>query len=202
MILANIYIDRLLHNRHFTVTSLNVRHLLLTALLVATKFIDDSFYSNRMFADAGMVSLDELNRMERIFLTSIGYSLFVNSSQFATYLNSFLVHVFCTNCSHCHQWMHSVACECDGCVGDGYNCGSAYNCIGNAYYYVGDGYNSMGDGYGDPSKSFLHFKSPVSTCAEPFDCSHPALAPFPMEWYLHCSVCWTHMIYGGGVHPL
>lgn len=74
MILANIYIDRLLHNRHFTVTSLNVRHLLLTALLVATKFIDDSFYSNRMFADAGMVSLDELNRMERIFLTSIGYS--------------------------------------------------------------------------------------------------------------------------------
>lgn len=50
-----------------------------------------------------------------------------------------------------------MACDCDGCVGDGYNCGSAYNCIGNAYYYVDDGYNSMGDGYGDPSK----FVSPL-----------------------------------------
>lgn len=184
MILANIYIDRLLHNRHFTITSLNVRHLLLAALLVATKFIDDSYPSNRVFADAGLVSLDELNRMECVFLAAIGYSLFVNSSQFATYLNSFLV--FCANCSHCHQWM-----VCDGCYGG--DCNGCYDngCNGNGYYNH-NGYTYHRNHY-NPTKtstSFNRFKSPVSTCAEPFDCSFLALAPFPMEWYLHYPVCY------------
>ena len=217
MILANIYIDRLLHNRHFTITSLNVRHLLLAALLVATKFIDDSYPSNGVFADAGLVSLDELNRMERVFLASIGYSLFVNSSQFMTYLNSFLVHVFCTNCSHCHQWMSldSVGDSFNGCVGDSFN-----GCIRNSFNdYTTNSFNDyttnsfsghntyssydntyssnyphfIHTSFNDPVKSsmsFNHFKSPVSTCAEPFDYSFLALAPFPMEWNLHCPVCY------------
>eukprot|EP00961_Rhodomonas_salina_P250977 3393026-Rhodomonas_salina.1 len=56
-------------------TSRNFQRLLLTACMTAAKFLDDSYYSNKRWADVGGLDTKELNRLELEFLFRIGFSL-------------------------------------------------------------------------------------------------------------------------------
>ena len=71
LILAVIYIDRFVESTQFCVVSQNMHKLLLAAIMLASKFFDDTFCSNVFFAEIGLVSLAEVNRMEQVFLSAI-----------------------------------------------------------------------------------------------------------------------------------
>ncbi|KAK3810109.1 MAG: hypothetical protein J3Q66DRAFT_352138 [Benniella sp.] len=59
----------------FRVNSLNIHRLLITCLMVATKFTSDLLYSNARYAMVGGLSLPELNRLELEFLFTIQFEL-------------------------------------------------------------------------------------------------------------------------------
>lgn len=82
-VLAFIYLERLIQNDpQLRITSLSVHRLLSTAVLVATKFIDDSYYNNAYFAKIGGISLGEMNALEVEMLQRIDYRLHVHSEEF------------------------------------------------------------------------------------------------------------------------
>mmetsp|Transcript_24932 Transcript_24932/g.49876 ORF Transcript_24932/g.49876 Transcript_24932/m.49876 type:complete len:205 (+) Transcript_24932:39-653(+) len=56
-------------------TILNVHRLMLAAVLVASKFVDDKFSTNKYWAKVGGVSLAELNRLELEFLLLVKFNL-------------------------------------------------------------------------------------------------------------------------------
>jgi hypothetical protein len=53
IVMALVYIDRLIERRAFAVTALNVHRLLITSILLAAKCFDDEYYSNGFFAQVG-----------------------------------------------------------------------------------------------------------------------------------------------------
>ena len=82
-VVAIIYMKRLAQ----PITVLSVHRLLLTSLLIATKFHDDTFYSNEYWSRIGGLTLKDLNQMERVFLHHINYRLFVSHDEFCMNCN-------------------------------------------------------------------------------------------------------------------
>lgn len=58
---------------------------MITAIMLATKFIDDKSYKNEFYARVGGVSPKEINLMESEFLQAIGFDLYVNPVLFFKY---------------------------------------------------------------------------------------------------------------------
>lgn len=86
-VLALIYIDRLLQsNSHIWLCSLNVHRLVVTALMVAVKFADDTFYSNAYYAKVGGLPLREMNHLEATLLRMLHFRLHVLPWEFHKYL--------------------------------------------------------------------------------------------------------------------
>lgn len=50
---------------------------MLTSVMLAAKFFDDKYYNNKYFALIGGIKLKELNLLEKVFLNSLDYWLFV-----------------------------------------------------------------------------------------------------------------------------
>ena len=84
-IVCLIYVDRIINSNRFILTRLNVHRVVLTAILLATKSLDDTFYNNKFYADLGGVSLPEINSLELEFLSLTRFELHVNDQQFSTY---------------------------------------------------------------------------------------------------------------------
>lgn len=85
-VLALVFIDRLIrHSPHVTVNRFTSHRLLLTGMVVAAKFHDDAFFTNRFYANIGGVDLQDMNRMEASFLELIDFSLHVQPEEFAIY---------------------------------------------------------------------------------------------------------------------
>ncbi|CAK9309991.1 unnamed protein product [Citrullus colocynthis] len=84
-VIANIYVDRFLKCTEIQLTSLNVHRLLITSIMLAAKFIDDSFFNNAYYAKVGGVITAELNKLEMKFLFSIDFRLQVNIQTFGQY---------------------------------------------------------------------------------------------------------------------
>ncbi|KAG2273051.1 hypothetical protein Bca52824_067606 [Brassica carinata] len=63
-------------------TSLNVHRLLITSLLVASKFLDRKCYNNAYYAKIGGVSTEEMNRLERTFLFDLDFRLNITTEVF------------------------------------------------------------------------------------------------------------------------
>ncbi|KAL0923733.1 hypothetical protein M5K25_007802 [Dendrobium thyrsiflorum] len=85
-VVAYVYIDRLCElNPCFCVSIWNVHRLLITAVLVASKFIEDMNYRNSYFAKIGGISTQEMNSLELNFLFLMGFKLQVSVSVFESY---------------------------------------------------------------------------------------------------------------------
>ncbi|XP_071738246.1 cyclin-P3-1-like [Rutidosis leptorrhynchoides] len=84
-VVAHIYIDRLIESENIILTSLNVHRLLITSIMLATKFIDEAFFNNAYYARVGGVTTSEMNRLEMKFLFGIDFQLYVNLSTFERY---------------------------------------------------------------------------------------------------------------------
>lgn len=87
-----IYIDRLQMKSKIHITSSNIHKLLVTSIMVASKFNDDNYYSNSSYAKAGLVPLEELNLLECEFISAIEYDLYVTSNVFHQYCNQITYH--------------------------------------------------------------------------------------------------------------
>lgn len=84
-VIAHIYVDRFLKRLELHLTSLNVHRLLITAVMLAAKFIDDGFFNNAYYAKVGGVSTVEMNRLEMKFLFSLDFRLQVSVETFNRY---------------------------------------------------------------------------------------------------------------------
>ncbi|KAK1389015.1 Cyclin [Heracleum sosnowskyi] len=82
----NISILKLLHKYpNSLVVSLNVHRLLVTAVMVAAKMLDDVHYNNTFYARVGGVTNLELNRLEIELLFLLNFELTVHSRVFESY---------------------------------------------------------------------------------------------------------------------
>eukprot|EP00914_Ancora_sagittata_P007210 GHVO01014268.1.p1 GENE.GHVO01014268.1~~GHVO01014268.1.p1 ORF type:complete len:500 (-),score=40.78 GHVO01014268.1:198-1697(-) len=92
-VLSLIYIDRIikLHDR-FTICLLNIHRLMITSVMLATKFFDDVYYSNAFYARVGGVKTREINSLESHFLSLINYQLFVSPQEYDKYRRDVLFH--------------------------------------------------------------------------------------------------------------
>eukprot|EP00735_Rhodelphis_limneticus_P007735 TRINITY_DN2034_c0_g1::TRINITY_DN2034_c0_g1_i1::g.21844::m.21844 TRINITY_DN2034_c0_g1::TRINITY_DN2034_c0_g1_i1::g.21844 ORF type:complete len:324 (+),score=10.14,sp/Q9LY16/CCU42_ARATH/36.60/5e-29,Cyclin/PF08613.6/1.4e-28,Cyclin_N/PF00134.18/5.1e-11,Cyclin_N/PF00134.18/5.8e+03 TRINITY_DN2034_c0_g1_i1:142-1113(+) len=96
LIVALIYIDRLLLKRSdILLTSWNVHRLLLCAVMVASKFLDDTCRANKHYAKVGSVTDHEMNKLEVEFLFQLNFSLYVTPDLFEQYQREMI--------QHCHQ---------------------------------------------------------------------------------------------------
>ncbi|MCL7037710.1 hypothetical protein MKW94_021271 [Papaver nudicaule] len=84
-VIAYIYMDRFLQHANVHLTSLNVHRLLITSVMIAAKFIDDSFYNNAYYAKVGGVSTAEMNKMEIDLLFSLDFRLQVTEGTLKQY---------------------------------------------------------------------------------------------------------------------
>lgn len=87
LLLALVYIDRVVKNRpDFVFTTRNAHRTLATALTVAAKFNDDLHYSNRYYAQCAGVKLQELNILEAQFILLVGWRFKVLPEEYGHYL--------------------------------------------------------------------------------------------------------------------
>ncbi|KNE55928.1 hypothetical protein AMAG_01784 [Allomyces macrogynus ATCC 38327] len=92
-----VYLDRMARARvPFIVCSSNVHRLLITAIMVATKFHSDVFYTNAHYAKVGGVSVAELNQLELEFLFMNEFNLMVPPEELQHYADRLLDHAVAT----------------------------------------------------------------------------------------------------------
>ncbi|XP_019446963.1 PREDICTED: cyclin-U2-1-like [Lupinus angustifolius] len=85
-VVAYVYIDRFCHNNPgFWINATNVHRLLITTIMVASKYVEDMNYRNSYFAKVGGLTTKELNELELEFLFMMGFKLHVNVSVFESY---------------------------------------------------------------------------------------------------------------------
>lgn len=87
-ILSLIYIDRLMQNNPtYSLDILNIHRYIIASTIVATKYINDFFYSNNHYARIGGVSIEELNALEIEFLNLIKFDLYISDELYQQYYN-------------------------------------------------------------------------------------------------------------------
>lgn len=84
---AIIYLDRVKKaDRKLMVCEMNVHRLLMTALTCSVKFMEDEVFCNTYYQKVGGIqSLKEFNRLERVFLSKLGWNLNVSREEFYKY---------------------------------------------------------------------------------------------------------------------
>ena len=87
LIIALIYIDRILENKNIKLSIYNVHRILFTAILLAIKYNEDKIYENSLYAEVFGVSNKELNNLESEFLDLIEFKLFIAKKVFQLYYN-------------------------------------------------------------------------------------------------------------------
>uniref|UniRef100_A0A0E0DGU4 Cyclin n=1 Tax=Oryza meridionalis TaxID=40149 RepID=A0A0E0DGU4_9ORYZ len=84
-VVAYAYLDRLRRGDGVRVVSANAQRLLTTAILVASKFVEDRNYKNSYFAAVGGLTAAELSSLELDFLFLMQFRLNVSVSVFQSY---------------------------------------------------------------------------------------------------------------------
>ncbi|XP_027112955.1 cyclin-U2-2 [Coffea arabica] len=85
-VVAYVYIDRFCQlYSEFRISPRNVHRLLITTILVASKYVEDMNYRNSYFARVGGLTTKEINKLELEFLFLMGFKLHVNVSVFESY---------------------------------------------------------------------------------------------------------------------
>eukprot|EP00467_Chlorarachnion_reptans_P010364 CAMPEP_0114489758 /NCGR_PEP_ID=MMETSP0109-20121206/2065_1 /TAXON_ID=29199 /ORGANISM="Chlorarachnion reptans, Strain CCCM449" /LENGTH=247 /DNA_ID=CAMNT_0001666301 /DNA_START=121 /DNA_END=864 /DNA_ORIENTATION=+ len=85
-ILAVIYIDRIVRtDESLEINNLTIHRLAITAVVVASKFLEDKYHSNAKFARIGGTSREELNLLELEFVFRLRFELCVTTECFEDY---------------------------------------------------------------------------------------------------------------------
>ncbi|GER31210.1 cyclin family protein [Striga asiatica] len=85
-VVAYVYIDRFCQlYPEFRVGARNVHRLLITTILVASKYVEDMNYRNSYFGRVGGLATQEMNKLEFEFLFLMKFKFHVNVSVFESY---------------------------------------------------------------------------------------------------------------------
>ncbi|XP_004229782.1 cyclin-U2-1 [Solanum lycopersicum] len=85
-VVAYVYIDRFCQlYPHFRISPRNVHRLLITTIMVASKYVEDMNYRNSYFARVGGLTTNEMNKLEMEFVFMMGFKFHVNVSVFESY---------------------------------------------------------------------------------------------------------------------
>lgn len=85
-VVAYVYIDRFCQNfPEFRIGSANVHRLLITTVMVASKYVEDMNFRNSYYAKVGGVGTIEMNKLEMEFLFMMKFKLHVNVSVYESY---------------------------------------------------------------------------------------------------------------------
>ena len=90
IIASLIYIDRFCHKNDFKITQKNIYKLILTSLIVAAKYNEDSTYSMTIFSKIGGITMTELNNLELKFLFMIQFDLYIDKELYYNYYNNLM----------------------------------------------------------------------------------------------------------------
>ena len=90
IILILIYIDRICNIHKCKLCYYNIHKLILGSMIIAIKYNEDEYYSQKFYAKIGGVTLAEICNLEYNFLSLINYNLFVNENLFGKY-NDFIL---------------------------------------------------------------------------------------------------------------
>ena len=91
-VLALVYIDRLIQQADFTVSSLNIHRVIITSVMLAAKFFDDMYFNNSYYAKIGGVPCSEINALELEFLFLINFTLYVEPDSYNKYYSELRNH--------------------------------------------------------------------------------------------------------------
>jgi hypothetical protein len=115
-VLVLMYIDEVIaaaktQGENIVICSQTVHRLIITTLVVAVKYFEDSHYSNRFYAEVGGISLQELNKLETAFLLFLKWDVDVDVVRHNSYSAQIQSH--CTHCSSCGRLdeLNSLALE-------------------------------------------------------------------------------------------
>lgn len=75
LMVAGVYMSRLVGHYNTRICPRVAKFVTLTALMIASKFMDDNHYDNTYYAQVGGISLGQLNRFERVFLEKIHFDV-------------------------------------------------------------------------------------------------------------------------------
>eukprot|EP00465_Bigelowiella_longifila_P008820 CAMPEP_0185273068 /NCGR_PEP_ID=MMETSP1359-20130426/48692_1 /TAXON_ID=552665 /ORGANISM="Bigelowiella longifila, Strain CCMP242" /LENGTH=224 /DNA_ID=CAMNT_0027865569 /DNA_START=125 /DNA_END=799 /DNA_ORIENTATION=- len=85
-ILAIIYMDRIVRiDDTLEINNLTIHRLVISAVVVASKYLEDRYHSNATFARIGGTSGEELNLLELEFVFRLKFELHVSMSCFESY---------------------------------------------------------------------------------------------------------------------
>eukprot|EP00792_Barthelona_sp_PAP020_P004599 TRINITY_DN222_c0_g1_i1.p1 TRINITY_DN222_c0_g1~~TRINITY_DN222_c0_g1_i1.p1 ORF type:complete len:207 (+),score=44.57 TRINITY_DN222_c0_g1_i1:85-621(+) len=83
---AGIYLDRIITLNPDMLISIHSFHrLFLTAVVLAAKYFDDKFFTNRYYSRVGGVKMAELNKLEIEFLFKLKFTLQISTEEFEDY---------------------------------------------------------------------------------------------------------------------
>lgn len=86
-IIAVILADRYVEATHVPLTFRNVHRLTITAVMLAAKIRDDTYYSNAYYASIGGVTNAEINNLELELLTTIAWRTWVEPGEYEVSVN-------------------------------------------------------------------------------------------------------------------
>jgi len=88
-VLALIYIDRVVKANpgEIVLNNLTIHRLLAVATVVATKFLDDSFYKNSYYARVCGLTLRELNNLEVYFVGLLNWKMMIPVNEYFEYVS-------------------------------------------------------------------------------------------------------------------
>lgn len=84
-IAAFVYVNRIVQKAEIELDECSVHRLVLVAVLIAAKFLEDVSVTNTYYASIGGISLQELNQLELTFLQIIEFDLSVDDLTWRTY---------------------------------------------------------------------------------------------------------------------
>jgi Cyclin len=90
LVTALVLIDRLFNNnQNLALSDMNVHRIVITAILLASKFLEDEPYAQEFYRQAGGVpSIEELNQLEAFFLHQLDWKILVSGQLYADYYNA------------------------------------------------------------------------------------------------------------------
>lgn len=92
MVMCLCYIDQLSNDQNWPIilSRYNIHRLLVVSMMVSCKFYEDYYIDNESWATIAGMSLQEINRLERKFLTYIGFEINTKLDWFLNYVQMLL----------------------------------------------------------------------------------------------------------------
>ena len=89
LILGVIYFDRICNNENIILNIFNIHKLILISFVLAIKFNEEYFETNKFYSKIGGINLNSFNILEIKVLKIINYDLYVYEDIYLSYLNQF-----------------------------------------------------------------------------------------------------------------